>query len=743
MFFKRKPRRIAWQSRGKRGRKKKFRLWPRLIRPGFSIGEEAKQGIWILFLALFAVAVALSFLGKAGEFGAVVNNICVQLLGNAKWALPMILALAAIGISYEDEDNFDSANIIGLFLFLICLSSLFFFFSPEGGGVLGAMVALTLIPYVGPGVAAALFSTGIIVSLLLLLNTSLSKLVGEESLIFKVLMFILGIFLSPFIRKDNDSHYAEALRDKEEDDDEEEDDDRVAKKDKKAVVKEYDIDEEDDEEDGDSEEATKTGSSRRFAPPSSPAGRQDDIVDRWQRSNIEIKYPLSLLKNKPKRPTSGNIDRNQDVIKRTLRDFGIPITMGDVRVGPTVTQYTFKPCKGIPIARVKALSDDLAMELSLHPVRIEAPIPGKSLVGLEVPNQTKVLVTLKELIQSKQFKNRRTNMNIALGRDVTGRIWLDDLAKLPHLLVAGATNSGKSIFLHSLITSLLYQNNPDDLKLILIDVKQVELTPYNGLPYLITPVVTENKRAIRALQWCLNEMDRRLEILSQAKCQNIQDYNKRKKRMPYLVVVVDELGDLMSTSRKEAEAAIIRLGQKARAAGIHLILATQRPSVDILSGLIKANMPARISFQVTSGINSKTILDFIGAEKLIGQGDMLYMSPALSKPVRIQGAYVGKDEVNAVVRYAKRKAGKAKYAEGVTETKLGQMNMEDLEVDDELLEDAKEIIFEYNKASASMLQSRLSIGYPRANRILDILAKQGIVGPSIQNKPREVFVDRN
>ena len=390
------------------------------------------------------------------------------------------------------------------------------------------------------------------------------------------------------------------------------------------------------------------------------------------------------------------------------------------------------------------MSDDLALNLAVHPVRIEAPIPGKSLVGLEVPNQTKVIVSLKEILQSKKFKSRKSNMMVSLGRDVSGQVWLDDLAKMPHLLIAGSTGSGKSIGIHSLITTLLYQNNPDDLKMILIDVKQVELTVYDKLPYLVAPVITDNKRAIRSLQWCLGEMERRLEKLKEAGCQNIADYNKKKKeRMPYLVVVVDELGDLMSTAKKEVEGPIIRLGQKSRAAGIHMILATQRPSVDILSGLIKANMPARMAFSVTSSVNSKTILDFTGAEKLLGQGDMLYINSTSPSPMRIQGAYVDKSEVKAVVNFIKKKAGKGEYIKEITEKVQGGFNLDSSDEDeDDLLQESKELILNSGKASATMLQSQLAIGYPRANRILTILEKQGIVGPSVQNKPREVYASK-
>ncbi|MHA1558805.1 MAG: DNA translocase FtsK [Alphaproteobacteria bacterium] len=685
----------------------------------FNLSHDTRQGIYVILLLLISVVMAVSFFGSAGKAGIVVNMVFTKLIGHSKWAIPFILFLFALGLGKIEKKNFNSTNIIGLFLFILSFSSLSYFYTlKSGGGYLGMLAVEWALPIIGPMLLAIIFSSFLILSLLLVLDTSLNRLFGEESLIFKLAVVILGIIFYPFIRKDFDDESASARGYGEAREDEEDEEHEEEHNDGKAVVKEYEVEEHDEDE-------KKENKSKNFS---------------WSKSNIEMNIPLALLKSKPKKPTSGNIDRNQDTIKKTLLDFGVPVHMGEVRVGPTVTQYTFKPSKGISVSRVKALSDDLALNLAVHPVRIEAPIPGKSLVGLEVPNQTKVMVALKETLQSKKFKNRKSNMMVSLGRDVTGQVWLDDLAKMPHLLVAGSTGSGKSVCLHSLITALLYQNNPDDLKMILIDVKQVELTVYDDLPYLVAPVVTDTKRAIRSLQWCLGEMDRRLEKLKEAKCQNIQEYNKKKKgRMPYMVVVVDELGDLMSTSKKEVEGSIIRLGQKSRAAGIHLILATQRPSVDILSGLIKANMPARIAFSVTSSVNSKTILDFTGAEKLLGQGDMLYVNSSLSKPVRIQGAYVDKGEVRAVVKYAKKKAGKAKFIEEITEKTQGSFNYENDENDDDLMSEAKQLIIDSGKASAAMLQSRLSIGYPRANRILDNLEKQGMVGPSIQNKPREVY----
>lgn len=693
----------------KRKRKKQF---SQLF--GFSLGNEAQRGIWVIVLLLGVLVTSLSLFGQAGEIGFYINKYLVYVLGYAKWSLPILLGLTAISLTHDEEKNFDSANIIGLFLFLASISSLLYFHSfTIGGGLVGQHIVELILPYVGAWITAAIFSSGLLVSLLLLFDTSIERLIGKKSVFFRVVIFVFSVIISPFIRKDFDDDNKD--EDEEEDDIEEEVDEE---ENSKTVIKEYKI-----------EDACEENN------------KQDDFS--WAKSNVKMDIPLSLLKNKPKKPKSGNIDRNQDIIKRTLLDFGVPVSMGEVLVGPTVTQYTFKPSKGISVSRIKALSDDLALNLAVHPVRIEAPIPGRPLVGLEVPNQTKVIVSLKEILQSKKFKSRKSNMMISLGRDVSGQVWLDDLAKMPHLLIAGSTGSGKSIGIHSLITSLLYQNNPDDLKMILIDVKQVELTVYDELPYLVAPVITDNKRAIRSLQWCLGEMERRLEKLTEAGCQNIADFNKMKKeRMPYLVVVVDELGDLMAIAKKEIEGPIIRLGQKSRAAGIHMILATQRPSVDILSGLIKANMPARMAFSVTSSINSKTILDFTGAEKLLGEGDMLYINSTSASPVRIQGAYIDKSEVKAVVSFIKKKAGKGKYVKEITEKSQNCFNLDfDNEDDDNLLQESKEMILTSGKASATMLQSQFSIGYPRANRILCVLEKRGIVGPSIQNKPREVYPD--
>ena len=467
----------------------------------------------------------------------------------------------------------------------------------------------------------------------------------------------------------------------------------------------------------------------------------------WQPSGIKVNLPLSLLSGKRGKPTSGDINENREIIHKSLEHFGIPVEMGDISVGPTVTQYTFRPAEGIKLSRITNLSNDLALALAAHPIRIEAPIPGKHLVGVEVPNQSKAIVPLKELLTSEKYENRKSNLSLALGKDVAGEVWFDPINKMPHLLVAGATNSGKSVCLNTIIVSLLYQNNPDDLKFIMVDPKRVELPAYDGIPYLLTPVITDVPKTINALKWCLNEMDRRYDILSRASKKDIQGYNQTvANKMPYIVFIIDELADLMVAASKDIEAGIIRLAQMARAVGIHLILATQRPSVDVITGLIKANMPARIAFSVASGTDSRTILDSLGAEKLLGRGDMLYKGTEMSKPVRLQGAFVSETEIGKITRYLKAQ-GEPQYIENITNRQkvqgIGGIGLDGVKGDeDELVSEAKELVIKAGKASASYLQRRLRIGYARAASILDALEEEGVIGPAQGAKPRDILVSR-
>ncbi|HYV33473.1 MAG TPA: DNA translocase FtsK 4TM domain-containing protein [Candidatus Limnocylindria bacterium] len=441
---------------------------------------------------------------------------------------------------------------------------------------------------------------------------------------------------------------------------------------------------------------------------------------------------------------SGNIEVNVAIIKKTLADFGIEVEMGEVNVGPTVTQYTLRPNVGVKLSQIAGLQNDLALSLAAHSIRMELPIPGKALVGIEVPNKSTAIVRLREVMQTADFVDHKSKLALALGRDVAGHPMVVDLAKMPHLLIAGATGTGKSVAINSLFIGLLYRNTPQDVKFIVIDPKRVEMTPYNGIPHLLTPVVTENEKAVNALKWAVAEMDRRYKLLAEAGKRNIVEYNEASGlRMPYIVILVDELADLMATAQSDVEAAIVRLSQMARAIGIHLVLATQRPSVDIITGLIKANITSRIAFAVASQIDSRTILDSSGAEKLLGNGDMLYTSAEYNKPKRIQGAYIGEKEVKKVVDFFKEQTGAVIYNEEILEKPkrpLGVPGMEGgSDDDDPLLQEATDEVKRAGKASASLLQRRLSVGYARAARLLDILEARGIIGPGDGAKPREVY----
>ena len=456
--------------------------------------------------------------------------------------------------------------------------------------------------------------------------------------------------------------------------------------------------------------------------------------------------PQDLLSPKRSKPTSGDIRANAETIHSTLHEFGIEVEMGEVRVGPTVTQYSLKPDKGMKLSRITALSNDLALRLAAHPIRIEAPIPGKALVGIEVPNHKAALVSLRELLESHEFIDREHNMMIALGKDVAGKVWFVDLPRMPHLLIAGATNSGKTVCINTILMSLLYQNTAETLRLILIDPKRVELTLYNGIPHLLTPVVTNVQKTVNALKWTIGEMERRFEMLSQDGSRDLASYNEKHPSMkiPRIVFVIDELADLMAAAASEVEAGIIRLAQMARAVGIHLIVATQRPSVDVITGLMKANIPARVAFSVASNIDSRTILDCPGAEKLLGRGDMLFLNAELSKPKRIQGAFVSEEELKGVVEYLNDGNATPEYDESIVEKTSGAggtTNMFGGPADDQdpLFEEAKKLVIESGKASASLLQRRMKVGYARAARILDEMEAAGIIGPADGAKPRDIL----
>lgn len=494
------------------------------------------------------------------------------------------------------------------------------------------------------------------------------------------------------------------------------------------------------------------------------SSEEDDFVIPMPKKKFNaigyIAPPLSLLEKDRGKANVGDVKANANIIKRTLAEFGIEVEMDEITIGPTVTRYALKPAQGVKLARIVGLQNDLALSLAAHPIRIEAPIPGKSLVGIEIPNKTKATIGLSSLMADPMFTENHKPLLVALGRNISGKATYESISKMPHLLIAGTTGSGKSVTIHAIISSLLYRHGPDDLRFIFVDPKRVELTLYNGIPHLLTPVITEAKKAILSLKWAASEMNRRYDILESESVRDIDSYHKKHEkefakganatedgpdRMPYIVIIIDELADIMQAYPRELEAAIVRLAQMSRAVGIHLILSTQRPEVNVITGLIKANVPSRIALRVPTGIDSRTILDTVGAEKLLGQGDMLAMIGD-NQPRRLQSAYITEEEVKSIVSYLKNAykddirdtieltgtmtGEKSLFADGIAEN----------DDDDALYEEARAIIIEAGKGSTSYLQRKLKVGYARAARLMDMLEERGVIGAADGAKPRDVLV---
>ena len=466
--------------------------------------------------------------------------------------------------------------------------------------------------------------------------------------------------------------------------------------------------------------------------------------------------PLNLLETDRGKANVGDVKANANIIRRTLANFGIEVEMDEVTIGPTVTRYALKPAQGVKLSRIVGLQSDLALALAAHPIRIEAPIPGKSLVGIEIPNRTKSIVGLASLLADPGF-HAPAPLLVAVGRNIAGKSVFKSIAKMPHLLIAGTTGSGKSVTIHAIITSLLYRHSPDEMRFIFVDPKRVELTLYNSIPHLLTPVITDSKKAILALKWAATEMNRRYDTLEAESVRDIDSYHKKVKdgkietkdgedpdKMPYIVIIIDELADIMQAYPRELEAAIVRLAQMSRAVGIHLILSTQRPEVNVITGLIKANVPSRIALRVPTGIDSRTILDATGAEKLLGLGDMLAIVGGDGQPERLQSAYITEDEVKSVVKYFKE-AFKDDVRDSIelTGTVAGEKAMFSDNIDgddDDLYEEARTIIIEAGKASTSYIQRKLKVGYARAARLMDMLEERGVIGAADGAKPRDVLV---
>ena len=468
--------------------------------------------------------------------------------------------------------------------------------------------------------------------------------------------------------------------------------------------------------------------------------------------------PIELLSKPDKKKLKGGAKALTDTatkLQKTLYSFGVSAKVENVSVGPAITRYELKPAEGVRVSKIANLADDIALNLVAETIRIEAPIPGKQAVGIEVPNKEKEAVHLREVLESEEFQNNKSKLTVALGKDVAGNIQLADIAKMPHVLIAGSTGSGKSVCINTIISSIIYNAKPSEVKMVMVDPKVVELSVYNGIPHLLIPVVTDPKKAAGALAWAVQEMDNRYNLFAAKGVRDIKGYNKAIEKeegqgtLPQIVIIVDELADLMMVAAKDVEEAICRLAQKARAAGMHLVIATQRPSVDVITGLIKANVPSRIAFAVSSQVDSRTILDSVGAEKLLGKGDMLFFPTGFPKPVRVQGAFVSDEEVEKIVGFVK-KNGTANYSEDILETiensnktekELAQEQAEDDETDPFLM-DAIEAVIEQGTASTSFIQRRFKVGYARAGRIIDQMEERGIISGYQGSKPREVLMPK-
>ena len=689
-----------------------------------SISPDTKKAVGIVFLFALGLLGLLSVFEMAGSIGVWMSSMMGILFGRIKIIFPLLLLLLAYVFLRPDRYSVKGMNTVGLIIVAVSFAAFWHIgIDPEvawstalqggGGGIFGFAFAYPLHVTLGFWGGLIILVAIFVSALLVIFNTSLSSLSGHVS----ALKDIGNRFTSMFAR---------FKREKGEGQDDTQD---------QAVEREGEAAQ---------EEPVPVFSTIAVAKtPDSGTAREEELpIVKPKIIHKKIQVPMDLLNTQKYQPQSTDIGKSKLIIQRTFETFGIAVEMAEVNVGPTVTQFTFKPADGVKVASILSLHNDLALSLAAHPIRIEAPIPGKSLVGIEVPNKKTAMVTMNELLTSEEFKRRSSNLNIALGKDVSGTPRFADILRMPHLLIAGSTGSGKTVCMNSIIISLLYQNGPDELRFIMVDPKRVELPIYNDIPHLLTPVVTNVKKAVNALKWAIGEMDRRFEILSSQKKRDIATYNRdMKEKLPYIVIIIDELADIMVTCGPEVENLIVRLAQMARAVGIHLILATQRPSTDVITGLIKANIPARIAFSVPSQIDSRTILDTPGAERLVGRGDMLYVSSESSRPQRIQGVYAADEEIRRVTDYL-REQGEAQYEEDVTEkiAKVGGNMGDGDDDDDELLPQAKEVVMQAKKASASLLQRRLRVGYARAARLLDLLEAQGIIGPGDGARPREILV---
>lgn len=701
------------------------------------LAPHTKQAIAAVGFVVLGVFSTLALLGYAGMVGSWTNTALQFLFGGGSWLAPLVCMFYVYAmLNPKEDEHVSSSKILGIALMFLGFLSFMALYSKGLGGIVGSVIKYPLAYLAGELASGFIIGAMCLIGIFLTFNTGLRlpkrapKSEAIDSSDFETLVL-----------QDTDTSPVEIVADV---------DDQEVVQERRTVVQ-------------------KLGLSK---------SSDDFVVSSF--SGPYAAPPLSLLQKDKARANGGDVKANANIIKRTLQKFNIEVEMDEVTIGPSITRYALKPAEGVRLEKIVGLQTNLEYALAASPIRIEAPIPGKSLVGIEVPNTQKQIVGLASILTSPEYTDSPKPLLIALGKDITGKAHFANIARMPHGLIAGTTGSGKSVMIHNLIISLLFRNSPEQLRFIMVDPKRVELTLYNGIPHLLAPVITDAKKVILSLKWAIKEMERRLDVLQGHKVQNIGSYHdevyqpakksadkeaqKRAKSgvevgleeqlaeipepLPYIVIVIDELADLMQAYPKELEACIVRLAQMSRAVGIHLILTTQRPSVNVITGTIKANVPTRLAFQVASQIDSRTILDMAGAEKLLGQGDMLFLSAEQSKPSRLQSAFVSTDEVNKVVSYLKQQS-EAHELDSInldgdkddsSPDAFFSASVDSHDDDDDLYEDAKQAVIEAGKASTSYLQRKLRVGYSRAARLIDLLEERGVIGKGDGARPRQILI---
>lgn len=711
------------------------------------------EGFWAqvgaVLLVVFSILLVLGWFGLGGPILDWLNEVTIATIGYAVYIVPVVFTYVAVEIFRAEENRIPFVMKLATVVELLWFAGLFGLLNNADGeptgGFVGDALNSGMLLLVDPGVAAFIY-------ILLVLLTAL--------FITRVSPFTIISSLWRMARRDSEEQdenvkvmrNAAALEDT---------------KGKKGAMAEFTVNAGVSTLDTDDDKKGAHRSSLKNSVPKDKAAEEQAAL--VAISDPNWKAPgLDILEKKQSPADAGDVQQNAQIIKDTMAEFNISVEMEGANIGPKVTQYTLRPPSGVKLTKITQLETNIALNLAAQSLRIEAPIPGQKAVGIEVPNRRAADVRIHSILTSKQWTGDKEPLAFAIGKDISGEAVVGELNKMPHLLIAGQTGSGKSVMINTLLSSLLYRNSPSEMKLILVDPKQVEMAPYEDIPHLLTPVINEPEKTISALKWAVNEMERRYKLLAEHKVRDIKSYNdmvhkgatkivvqdeegqdqeKENGGMPYVVIVIDELADLMMVAARDVEALIVRLAQKARAVGIHLVLATQRPSVDVITGLIKANVPARIAFTVASQVDSRTILDQIGAEKLLGQGDMLMSTAAMPKPKRIQGAWVTDEEVVKITDHLRMQSPPQYNDEVVSQPvqlngKGGVVMDFDKNGDghDDMFMDAVRVVVDSGKASASLLQRRLRVGYSRAARLMEEMEEQGVVGPADGARPRDVLI---